>query len=138
MKSNCASETEDFGRVLGASLKPGAIVAVTGDLGAGKTTLFKGMISALSGNEPHVITSPTFNYVCSYGDSIHHFDLYRLKDSTDFIARGLQDYFTGSSICCIEWPEKIDSLLPPHTLFLNISYTGPSSRTISTQTKERL
>jgi tRNA threonylcarbamoyladenosine biosynthesis protein TsaE len=138
MKSNCANETEDFGRVLGASLKPGAIVALTGDLGAGKTTLIKGIIATLSGDEPRVITSPTFNYVSSYGDGIHHFDLYRLKDSTDFIARGFQDYFTDSSICCIEWPEKIDSLLPPHTLFLNISYTGPSSRTITTRVKEPL
>ena len=131
MKSNCAVETEDFGRVLGASLLPGTVVALSGDLGAGKTTLIKGIISGLSKEPILNITSPTFNYVNTYDDYIHHFDLYRIKDAEDFIARGFRDYFDETSVCCIEWAEKIATLLPKDTLFVSLQYSGENRRTIS-------
>lgn len=133
MKSNSAFETKAFGKRLGATLKPGAIVALKGDLGSGKTTLIKGIVSAFSKESDHCVTSPTFNYVNTYQAKvpIHHFDLYRIKDAEEFTARGFSDYFDKESLCCIEWPEKITSLLPTHTLFIELAYLEEDKRFIT-------
>lgn len=107
--------------------KPNLILALKGDLGAGKTTFLKGFISTVADIEPHEIQSPTFTYLQSYND-VHHFDLYRLKHYEQFATAGFADYLNGGGICCIEWAERIESKLPRSALVMEFSYLGPDSR----------
>lgn len=99
------------------------IFAFYGPLGAGKTTLIKKVIALLLKVDTSLITSPTFNYVNTYENkdqTVHHFDLYRLKNSASFEAMGFVDYL--DQICFIEWPEIVSSLLPQNTLHIHIDY----------------
>jgi tRNA threonylcarbamoyladenosine biosynthesis protein TsaE len=106
----------------------GLVLALKGDLGAGKTTFLKGFISTLACVHPHQIQSPTFSYLQIYNEAIYHFDLYRLKNYEQFESAGFADYLHAGGVCCIEWPERIESKLPLDTLFLEISYVGPDLR----------
>ena len=110
-------ETRAFAKQLAQRLKPGDIIALFGDLGSGKTTFVQGLIPSKE------VTSPTFSYLHIYGN-FYHFDLYRLPSIDDFIALGFQDYFFAGGICCIEWPEKIVSLLPPHSIHIHFFHEG--------------
>lgn len=127
--SRSANDTETFGHRLAKSLKPGGIVAFYGDLGAGKTTLVKGVINELTSVESQKINSPTFTYLNIYGD-VYHFDLYRLKDHHEFIKMGFLDYLEGEGIVLIEWPTRILPLLPKDTTHVRLSYEGKDQRMI--------
>ncbi|MDJ0652456.1 MAG: tRNA (adenosine(37)-N6)-threonylcarbamoyltransferase complex ATPase subunit type 1 TsaE, partial [Simkaniaceae bacterium] len=102
-----------------------------GDLGAGKTTLTKGLASEITGISPHQINSPTFTYLNVYEgiQTLYHFDCYRLKGIDDFLERGFDEYF--GELCLVEWPEKIEAVLPKKRLFITIEYDGENKRVIS-------
>lgn len=122
-------ETEEIGRQIARSLTPGSIVALQGDLGAGKTTLVKG----LAAHCPEVlVNSPTFTYLQVYSGSppIFHFDLYRLKNADEFLKMGFSDYLEQEGICCIEWAERIGALLPAHTILISLEHAGDDKRRI--------
>lgn len=130
--SSSPEETRKIGRLVRKKLIPGSIIALQGDLGAGKTTLMQGLISH---SKNRVINSPTFSYLQIYPDAvskipIFHFDLYRLKGPQEFIQMGFTDYFGSKGICCIEWPERITSLLPPHTFFITFTSLSSTERKI--------
>ncbi len=120
----------EAGRRIASFLFPNAILAIRGDLGAGKTTFVQGLAQGLQIDAP--IQSPTFVYLSAYEGPLplFHFDLYRMKETVDFLALGFQEYFDSNGICAIEWPEKIESLLPKRTLFLSLSYQ-PTGRLLS-------
>jgi|SRR6185437_15553657 len=102
-----------------------------GDMGAGKTTLIKSLCEHLGTTEP--VTSPTFSIVNEYvgkNSKIYHFDFYRLKNQTEALDLGYEEYFYSGAYCFIEWPEKIPDLLPEHYVSLTIKVTGESSRQI--------
>ena len=124
-------ETEDIGRGIARTLRSGSIVCLTGELGAGKTTLTKGLASELTGMPPHHINSPTFTYVNVYSghQMLYHFDCYRLRGSYDFLNWGFDEYFNES--CIIEWAEKIEDILPKDRIFIMIEYNGEGKRVIS-------
>src|SRR5574342_563147 len=84
------------------------ILALKGDLGAGKTTFLKGFISTLGNMDSREIQSPTFTYLQIYNDRLYHFDLYRLKNYEQFESAGFSDYLRTDGICCIEWPDRIE------------------------------
>ncbi len=132
-KSDSAEDTLAWGERLGKTLLPGTILALQGDLGAGKTSLVKGISRGALGVDPREVTSPTFTYLNIYTSgelSLYHFDLYRLNTHTDFLGLGFDEYFHSGGICCIEWPEKILSLLPAGTRFIHLSYLEENQRLI--------
>lgn len=130
--SSSAEETMAFGHELGKGLHPGAVVCLFGDLGAGKTTLIKGVVSALTPTPPQQVRSPTFAYLNIYAGSclVYHFDLYRLEDEEAFLSLGFEEYLLGEGVCCIEWSERIAALLPPHTYRVTLSHAGEEKRKI--------
>ena len=102
-----------------------------GEMGAGKTTLIKAICEYLGVTEP--ATSPTFSIVNEYdgrNDKIFHFDFYRLKNETEALDMGYEEYFYSGAYCFIEWPEKIPNLLPEHYVRIKIEVTGDNSRQI--------
>lgn len=111
IKCKNSEETVDAGFKFGQSLKPGDIVCLTGDLGAGKTTFTKGIAKAC--NSIYEPVSPTFNIVNEYpGDvSVYHFDLYRLESEADLYSVDIDSYLFSDGICVIEWPEIALGLL---------------------------
>jgi tRNA threonylcarbamoyladenosine biosynthesis protein TsaE len=92
-----------------------------GDMGAGKTTLIKSLCACLGVIEP--VTSPTFSIVNEYtgtGQTIYHFDFYRLKNQAEALDLGFEEYIYTGNYCFIEWPEKIPALLPQHYTSIKI------------------
>lgn len=132
LETHAPDETKAFGRALADQLQPGAVVALFGDLGAGKTHLVKGICSALGVAEAEV-NSPTFTLVNEYSGApfpVYHFDAYRIKHADEFFEMGYEDYFYGEGLCLIEWPSRIASLLPDDTLVVYIEHVSEQVRRI--------
>lgn len=127
-----SEETFAAGVEFASTLKGSEIVAFFGEVGSGKTTFLKGMISALAKCSPDEITSPTFTYLHLYEGPtpIYHFDLYRLPNQDAFIKAGFFEYFQMPGICCIEWAEKIENQLPNQTIRVTLSHEGLNQRQI--------
>lgn len=104
-------ETKELGKTLATLLPPKALLLFSGDLGAGKTTLIKGIGEALA-IDPMLITSPTFSLLHIYQGKrmLYHFDLYRLKGKEEFLSLGFQELLNGEGLFCIEWPERLEGL----------------------------
>lgn len=113
-------ETEKFGIKLGSLLKPGDVVCLIGDLGAGKTTLTKSIGLGLEVDD--YITSPTFVLINEYNGRIpvYHFDVYRLENAHELYDLGFDEYFYGNGVSIIEWADKIEKLLPEERIVLDI------------------
>lgn len=103
-------------------LRPHSVLALSGDLGAGKTTFVQGLAEGLGVQDP--VQSPTFVLLNIYQNRLFHFDLYRLKQPSDFTSLGFEEYFQSGGICAIEWPDRIQGLLPPQTIFIHFHYDG--------------
>lgn len=114
-----------FGGELAKFCRPGAIIFLQGRLGAGKTTLVRGMLRAL--NFTGAIKSPTYTLVESYmlpSLQLFHFDLYRLKHPQELLDIGLEDYLQPNAVCLIEWPEKALAILPKASISCTIEIPG--------------
>lgn len=107
-----AQETVELGKKIGSVLKPNDVIALTGQLGAGKTTLIQGI--AQGAGVKDYVTSPTFIIINEYQGRIpfYHVDLYRLELIKDVEMLGIEDYFARGGACVIEWAEKLEDLLP--------------------------
>ena len=118
--SSSPKETETISRLFAKDLFPGCIVSFLGDLGAGKTTFIKALVSEIIGIAPNEVSSPTFTYLHIYGTKLllYHFDLYRFKDQKTFFQMGFDEYFDKKGICLIEWAEKIEAIIPKENLFI--------------------
>ena len=129
------AETEKFAADFAAQLCIGDIVALSGDLGAGKTVFARALIKARARNMGHTVDhvpSPTYTMVQVYelpGGTIHHFDLYRLEDPEDAWELGIEEAF-ASGISLVEWAERIDGLLPAKTIRLILEFGEGDSRRI--------
>jgi tRNA threonylcarbamoyladenosine biosynthesis protein TsaE len=126
----CATpeETEALGEALACNLKPGSVIALHGGLGAGKTTLVKGIARGLGVTE--CITSPTYTIVCEYpasGQTLYHIDAYRLNGDEDFENTGAGE-FMGRGITVIEWSERIPRSIPPGAITIEIEVTENGNR----------
>src|SRR6266404_2774595 len=124
------AETESLGRRLAAQLFPGAVVALTGPLGAGKTHLVRAIAVGLGIANPNQVSSPTFVLIQEYDARlpIYHFDAYRLKTEAEFADLGVHEYFQGNGVCLVEWADKVSGCLPEELLTVRITVTGEESR----------
>ena len=123
--------TETAARWLAERLVGGALVCLSGDLGAGKTTFTRALVTALG--SPARVSSPTFTLVHEYerGETpIVHMDAYRLGSGAEWEAAGLAEYLDGRNIVLIEWPERIADALPTESWHVTLTETGPESRVI--------
>jgi tRNA threonylcarbamoyladenosine biosynthesis protein TsaE len=124
-------ETEQFGYELAHTLGPNTILALQGDLGAGKTTFVQGLAKGLGVVDP--VQSPTFTYLQIYEGaslSLYHFDLYRLEKESDFVALGFEETFDAGGIVAIEWPDRIASLIPSSAQEITFAH-AERKRTVS-------
>ena len=137
--TNSPRETEDVGAQLAGRLGPGAVVAFTGDLGAGKTAFIRGMARGL-GIEDRV-TSPTFTIVNEYEGGrlpLFHFDMYRLGSSEELFDIGWEDYLARGGVCAVEWSENIDDALEDGCVRVDIRRGGSDEQRFITITGEGL
>lgn len=115
-------ETRALGRTLAQALQGGAVVAFTGDLGAGKTAFVSGMAEGLEIEER--VTSPTFTIVNEYEGGrlpLFHFDMYRLGSADELFHIGWEDYLARNGVCAVEWSENVDEALDGDTIRVDIS-----------------
>jgi len=135
--THSAPETVRLGKHLGKLLQAGDVVALGGELGAGKTQLIKGLAAGIGIGNPHDISSPSFMLVNEHDGKIpfNHIDLFRLKGEKEAEELGLDEYFEGKGVTAIEWAERIPSLLPQNLLLVHIRYTGKNARSIEITAK---
>ena len=131
--SNSPAETEALGAALAGRLKPGAVVAFSGDLGAGKTAFVRGMARGLGISER--VTSPTFTIVNEYEGGrlpLFHFDMYRLGSSDELFDIGWEDYLARGGVCAVEWSERMEELLEPGTIRVDLRRGEDEDRRVIT------
>ena len=130
--SNSPAETEDLGAALAERLKPGTVVAFSGDLGAGKTAFTRGIARGLGIGDR--VTSPTFAIVNEYEGGrlpLFHFDMYRLTSSDELFDIGWEDYLARGGVCAVEWSENVMDALPEDTVWVRIAREGDTGRSIT-------
>ena len=130
--SDSPQDTYNFGKFLGENLQPGALVALYGELGAGKTCLTQGIARGLGVPEEYPITSPTFTIINEYPGrlTLYHLDMYRLSGVRDLDEIGYDDCFSDRGVIVMEWAEKIQEVIPEGTLFIVLTYIHESRRKI--------
>ena len=127
LKTNLPDEgaTLALGAAVGRALEPGLVIYLRGELGAGKTTLARGLLRALG--HPGAVKSPTYTLVEVYEVSrlhLHHFDFYRFRDPREWIDAGFRESFNGRTVSLIEWPERAAGHLPPADLQIALALLG--------------
>jgi len=130
--SESVDETLRVGRELGGLLQAGDVVALVGQLGAGKTCLTRGVAEG-AGADPSEVTSPTFVLINEYEGRlpVYHFDAYRLSGADDMFALGSEEYFSGDGACLVEWADHVAECLPDEYLRLTMEIAGANRRRIS-------
>ena len=131
--TNGPEETEALGARLARALEPGAVVAFTGDLGAGKTAFVRGLARGLGVQDR--VTSPTFTIVNEYEGGrlpLFHFDLYRLGSADELFDIGWEDYLARGGVCAVEWSERMEELLEPGTIRVDLRRGEDEDRRVIT------
>jgi tRNA threonylcarbamoyladenosine biosynthesis protein TsaE len=129
--SRSPEETDRIAGRFAAGLKPGDVVCLHGDLGAGKTRFVKG-VASFFGVPADIVNSPTFTLINEYSGEpdieLYHFDCYRIVDVREALEIGAEEYFYGTGICLIEWAEKIEPIIPPDAMHITIEKISPTER----------
>ena len=129
------AETVALGRRLAQELPPRGVVLLIGNLGAGKTTLAKGIVSGLGAAQPDDVSSPTFTLIHEYGEGrAYHVDLYRLEEARQVESLGLEELFDRDAMVLIEWGERFPKLLPERRTEIRMRALGGDEREIEVAT----
>ena len=118
-------ETIALGKKIGQVLKPGDVLLLQGDLGAGKTTFSQGLAEGL--NIKECVNSPTFVLISEYLSGrlpLYHMDLYRIEEETQLFDLGVEDYFFGNGVCVVEWPNIAEAFFPESYAIFRLSHMG--------------
>ena len=125
------AETVELGRRLAGELPPRGVVLLIGNLGAGKTTLAKGILSGLGAAHADEVSSPTFTLIHEYGEGrAYHIDLYRLEEARQVESLGLEELFDRNAMVLIEWGERFPQLLPARRTEIRMRALGNDEREI--------
>jgi tRNA threonylcarbamoyladenosine biosynthesis protein TsaE len=129
--------TMAFGRRLAPLLFPSAVVALIGQLGAGKTHLVRAVAEGLDIADSRIVNSPTFVLIQEYQARlpIYHFDAYRLRSPAEFVDLGAHEYFAGDGVCLIEWADRVEECLPKEHLRILLEITGETSRDLKIEAR---
>lgn len=130
--SNSPADTEELGRRLAAGVEPGAVLALQGDLGAGKTRLVKGFVAGLGSD--HSVSSPTFTIIHEYAGGrmpIYHFDFFRVEDRSAATNLGLDEYLFGEGVCIIEWADRFPDLIPINARWIRFEIISENTREVT-------
>lgn len=132
VRSSSPDDTVEMGRIIGRTLCAGDVVALVGELGAGKTCLTQGIARGLDVSTGYAVTSPTFTLINEYPGrlTLFHMDMYRLAGAGETMDMGLIEYFDGSGVTVIEWAEKIEDILPERALSVSIAYVSEEVRNV--------
>lgn len=131
-KTSSDEETIELGRRIAVALPPHACVLLIGNLGAGKTTLAKGILHGLGVAEPDEVMSPTFTLIHEYGEGqAYHIDLYRLDKPEQIATLGLDEIFDREAVVLIEWGERFPNLMPAERIEIRLVALGEDRREIS-------
>ena len=121
----------ELGRRLARTLPPGGVVLLIGNLGAGKTTLAKGIVSGLGAAQPDEVASPTFTLIHEYGEGrAYHIDLYRLEEARELESLGLEELFDRGGMVLIEWGERFPQMMPAERTEIRMRALGGDEREI--------
>jgi len=126
-----AQGTEDWGAAFASELQAGTVIALCGNLGAGKTHLTKGLVRGLGSTAD--VTSPTFTLVHEYTDGrlpVFHFDFYRMDSDSEVLSLGWDEYLDEPGVIVVEWADRYPQLMPRQTRWLYLESVGPESRTV--------
>ena len=130
--SNSPPETEEFGRQLAGDAVAGSVLALTGELGTGKTQFVKGLVAGLGSDA--AVTSPTFTVMHEYPGGrlpVYHFDFFRLEDRQSAARLGLDEYLFGDGVSVIEWADKFAELIPAHAKWIALEAKSEDVRAIT-------
>jgi tRNA threonylcarbamoyladenosine biosynthesis protein TsaE len=129
-KTSSDEETVELGRSIARTLPKKACVLLIGNLGAGKTTLAKGIVHGLGFAEPEEVASPTYTLIHEYGEgSVYHIDLYRLDQAEQIATLGLDDIFDREAVVLIEWGERFPELIPKERMEIRLAAIPSSDNT---------
>jgi tRNA threonylcarbamoyladenosine biosynthesis protein TsaE len=129
-ETHSEEETIELGRTIAGGLPKRCVVLLIGNLGAGKTTLAKGIISGLGAGSPEEVASPTFTLIHEYPGA-YHIDLYRLDTAAQVATLGLDEIFDRDAVVLIEWGEKFRELMPADRIEITLSADGEQNRKIA-------
>jgi tRNA threonylcarbamoyladenosine biosynthesis protein TsaE len=124
-------DTQNWGLDLAESLTEGTVIALCGNLGAGKTQMTKGIVRGLGSSAD--VTSPTFTLVHEYTDGrlpVFHFDFYRMESAGEVLSLGWDEYLDEKAVVIVEWADRFANLMPPHTRWIRIEALTPNTRTV--------
>jgi tRNA threonylcarbamoyladenosine biosynthesis protein TsaE len=129
-RTNSEEETIAFGERLAAGLPRRAVVLLIGELGAGKTTLAKGIVKGLGAADPDEVSSPTFTLIHEYGAArkVYHVDMYRLESAREADALGLEEIFDREAVVLVEWGERFPRLMPAQRIEIRLDTDGDTGR----------
>lgn len=133
--STSPAETEGIGRQFATTAVAGSVLAVTGELGSGKTQFVQGFVAGLGSSD--VVTSPTFTIVHEYRGGrlpVYHFDFFRLQDRKSVASVGLDEYMFGDGVSIIEWADRFPDLVPANAQWISLGVRSENERTITVGT----
>ncbi len=131
IRTQSEEETIALGESLAAELPAKVVVLLIGNLGAGKTTLAKGIVKGLEAAHPDEVSSPTFTLIHEYGPRVYHVDLYRLDRAEQVATIGLDEIFEREAVVLVEWGERFPELMPEERVEITLRAVGGDEREIS-------